>query len=224
MSGSWKLGVLIINYTVLDLVVTQSSSSSPWASPKVRLAHLYLWIPILDPKPGQWADLSRCSLSEWFGKWKAFPCSCLKATYITVVAHRFEVVNLRTPGKYILAVGMYFFPHYGCQMMPIFSSLLFTAAVIYLLSKWHWPCIEDGILEGILVEVKARCPHILEILSPGNSSVLGFPSEQLVSLEGQGEADWQILWLQGREIFRIPSKVWFDGSGMAPIGYIEFST
>lgn len=223
MSGSWKLGALIINGTVLDVVVTRSIPSSPWAAPKVGLAHRHLWSPILDPKPGQWVDLSRCLLSEWFGRWKAFPCS-LSESQITVMAHRFEVVSLRTHGKYILAVWMYFFPHYGCQMMPIFSSLLFTAAVIYFLSKWNWPCIEDGILEGILVEVKARCPHVLEILSPGNSSVLGFPSEQLVSLEGQGEADWQILWLQGREIFWIPSKVWFDRSGMVPIGYIEFST
>lgn len=52
----------MINYIVLDLVVTQYMSSSPWI--RVRLAYLHLWIPILDPKPGQWEDLSRCLLSE----------------------------------------------------------------------------------------------------------------------------------------------------------------
>ena len=98
-------------------------------------------------------------------------------SHILVLARKCEVVSLRIHMESILALGMYFFPHM-MPVMPNFSSLLFTAAVICLLSKWNWSCTENEFWKKFQWTWKPGAEWFYcWVLRLGNRSVLGFPSE-----------------------------------------------
>lgn len=127
MSGSSELGALLIDYIVLDVAVHLFYlDSGPWASPGARLAHLHLWTPALDPKPGQREDLGGCLLSEWFGSEKWALAAHLKATPLTVMPRRLEVEsgNSREMRSYSLNVSFHVMDAKRCPSFPLSSSLL----------------------------------------------------------------------------------------------------